>query len=194
MTLSVEFSAIGVGIVLLQAFWLMFPAYVTGSIAVLVGGGKPIDFGKKHRDGRRILGDGKTWAGLAGGTIAGIIVGSIQNIAALSINDKLVLSFGETWYFFVVVFCLSFGAMFGDLVKSFIKRRMNIKRGKKSPFLMDQLDFVVGAWFFLLLFATTWFFTNFTFWHILAVLILTPLLHRFTNVIGYKLGKKEVPW
>jgi CDP-2,3-bis-(O-geranylgeranyl)-sn-glycerol synthase len=172
----------------------MLPAYVAGPIAVLVGGGKPIDFGKKHRDGRRILGDGKTWAGLLGGTMAGIIVGSIQNVAALSINDELVLSFGKTWYFFVVVFCLSFGAMFGDLVKSFIKRRMNIKRGEKSPFLMDQLDFVFGAWLFLLLFATPWFFTNFTLWHILVVLILTPLLHRFTNIIGYAIGKKEVPW
>jgi CDP-2,3-bis-(O-geranylgeranyl)-sn-glycerol synthase len=29
---------------------------------------------------------------------------------------------------------------------------------------------------------------------LLAVLIITPVLHRGVNIIGYKLGLKKVPW
>ena len=50
--------------IILQALWLILPAYVANASAVLVGGGTPVDFGKNWRDGKRILGDGKTWRGL----------------------------------------------------------------------------------------------------------------------------------
>jgi len=54
---------------------IMAPAYLSNTIAVLTGGRYPIDQGKLYSDGNRILGDGKTWSGLIGGTIGGIIVG-----------------------------------------------------------------------------------------------------------------------
>ena len=54
---------------------IMSPAYLANTFAVLTGGKYPIDKGKLHSDGNRILGDGKTWSGLIGGTIGGIIVG-----------------------------------------------------------------------------------------------------------------------
>jgi len=28
----------------------------------------------------------------------------------------------------------------------------------------------------------------------IVILVLTPLLHRTVNIIGYKLGLKKVPW
>ena len=54
---------------------IMAPAYLANTIAVLTGGRYPIDQGKMYSDGNRILGDGKTWSGLIGGTIGGIVVG-----------------------------------------------------------------------------------------------------------------------
>ena len=59
----------------LLVLWIMMPAYLANTIAVITGGRFPIDQGSKLDDGNRILGDGKTWSGLIGGTIGGIIVG-----------------------------------------------------------------------------------------------------------------------
>ena len=43
-----------------------------------------------------------------------------------------------------VVLALACGSLFGDMFKSFFKRRMGMKRGASFP-LVDQLDFVVGS-------------------------------------------------
>ena len=56
----------------------MVPAYVPNPVAALCGGGTPIDFDRNHSDGRRLLGDGKTYRGLACGVLAGITVGALQ--------------------------------------------------------------------------------------------------------------------
>jgi len=45
--------------IILQALWIIVPAYVANASALLVGGGTPIDFGKTWKDGKRVLGDGK---------------------------------------------------------------------------------------------------------------------------------------
>ena len=55
------------------AVWAMLPAYVPNNAAVLVGGGPPIDGGRTY-GGRRLLGDGKTWRGTAGGIVAGVLL------------------------------------------------------------------------------------------------------------------------
>ena len=51
-------------LIIFQAFWFILPAYVANASAKLIGGGIPVDFGKTWKDGKRILGDGKTWRGL----------------------------------------------------------------------------------------------------------------------------------
>ncbi|HPD08612.1 MAG TPA: CDP-archaeol synthase, partial [Methanomassiliicoccales archaeon] len=80
---------------------------------------------------------------------------------------------------------------------SFIKRRLDIGRGDKAP-LLDQYGFLLCSFLLSLLFYPDWFLRNF--WRgdgwisLLAVLIITPVLHRGVNIIGYKLGLKKVPW
>src|SRR2546426_2309087 len=54
-----------------QALWFFLPAFVANPMAVVFGGGTPIDFGRTLRDRERLFGDGKTWRGLLGGTPAG---------------------------------------------------------------------------------------------------------------------------
>jgi CDP-2,3-bis-(O-geranylgeranyl)-sn-glycerol synthase len=58
----------------------------------------------------------------------------------------------------------------------------------------DQLDFLAGAWLLTAIFDWDWFSTNFTLWVALAAILITPALHLGVNYIGYRLGKKDVPW
>lgn len=181
--------------IIAQALWLILPAYAANGAAVLVGGGKPIDFGRKWRDGRRILGDGKTWRGLFCGSLMGSIVGFSQAIVGKYLEmeglNALDLDYFEGFPLMIpIVLSLCTGALLGDIVESFFKRRMGKERGEDwIPF--DQLDFVVGA--LLLSFITSsiidlfdilpynWFLKNFSPLHILVILILTPFLHILSN-------------
>src|SRR5207244_4565349 len=63
-----------------QALWFFLPAYVANPMAVVFGGGTPIDFGRTLRDGERLFGDGKTWRGLVGGTLAGALLGLLLTV------------------------------------------------------------------------------------------------------------------
>ena len=112
--------------------WIMMPAYIANTIAVLTGGKYPIDQGKTLADGNRMLGDGKTWSGLVGGTLGGVMVGYTQLNFGDSFIHSLVNSTPEDLWGdrpFLVFFLLSFGALFGDMSASFFKRRSSLKRG-----------------------------------------------------------------
>ena len=56
----------------------MIPAYLPNPFAAVFGGGKPIDGGRTLKDGRRIIGDGKTYRGLFSGIFFGVLAGNIQ--------------------------------------------------------------------------------------------------------------------
>jgi CDP-2,3-bis-(O-geranylgeranyl)-sn-glycerol synthase len=172
----------------INALWLMLPAYVPNSSAVLLSGKTPVDFGRNFIDGRRIFGPGKTFRGILGGTLSGIAGGLLLQLIKESTHIG-VPSFEPI----SVVVTLSLGAMLGDLVMSFFKRRLGLARGSPLP-VADQLDFVVGAWVLTYVFFSDWFVQNFTPPIIVIILILSPLLHFVVNLIGYKLGKKKEPW
>ncbi len=186
--------------IVLQALWLILPAYIANASALLSGGGKPIDFGKKWKDGKRILGDGKTWRGLVTGAVIGMVGGFGLSIVAFYANDSdfafLGLSdFGRFPLMIFIVGSLCFGALIGDIVESFFKRRRGKNRGEDwIPF--DQLDFIIGALVCSFLIAsllqvagitsTNWFLDTFTIWHILVLLIITPFFHLFANFVHRK--------
>jgi len=88
---------------------------------------------------------------------------------------------------------LAAGAMAGDIAASFLKRRSGRERGASFP-VLDQLDFVAGALVAVYLIAPGWAAATFTPAVIATVVVLTPLLHLATNVIGYQLGVKAEPW
>jgi len=173
-----------------NTIWLFLPAYTPNNFALVFGGGKPIDMGKNFFDGIRILGDGKTFrgffGGLVGGTITGLVQYFIEPVLKINFFSGMDLSSALSLFLF-----LSLGSLSGDMVGSFIKRRLNIERGGKAP-ILDQLDFLI----FAIIFAS--FHENFhrlyTSEIILAGIILTPLLHRLTNFIAYLLKLKDVPW
>jgi CDP-2,3-bis-(O-geranylgeranyl)-sn-glycerol synthase len=166
----------------------MMPAYVPNPVAAFLGGGRPIDGGRTYRDGRRIFGDGKTWRGFGAGVAAGIIFGIFQilvyDAAGFTRLPDLTIP---------VVCILSFGALFGDLVKSFFKRRLGKDRGAQW-LIVDQYDLVIGSLGLLLIFEYSWVATYITPMVLLWIIMVTPLLHRGVNIIGYLAGIKDVPW
>ena len=181
--------------VIIATLWLMLPVYLPNPAAVVFGGDIPMDFGKKFLDGRRILGKGKTWRGFFGGAFSGFIFGLIQNFVAFYLPQQWFPPFSESWAITsLLLLTMSFGAMLGDSFGSFIKRRMGIESGGKA-FLLDQLMFVIVAWILIYAFFPLWFLEYF--WNIISVVtvfVLTPLIHRAVNIIGYKTGLKNVPW
>jgi CDP-2,3-bis-(O-geranylgeranyl)-sn-glycerol synthase len=169
------------------ALWYILPAYVANASATLSRGRTPIDLGIKFFDGRRLLGKGKTIKGFFIGVFFGGLVGVIQGLAdaqfgAITLEQRVVLAL-----------VLAVGAMAGDALGSFVKRRFDVPSGAAAPFL-DQWDFVLGA------FALAWLaspfiaipFPNFT--TLLLVLVMTAFLHVLSNYAAYCLKLKKVPW
>jgi CDP-2,3-bis-(O-geranylgeranyl)-sn-glycerol synthase len=181
---------------IILAIWLMLPAYIANPAAALLGGGKPIDMGKNFTDNKRILGDGKTIRGFVLGSLFGVIIGLLQIWLAPTIAPYLAgYVSGDLLMHasYLAVFTMPVGSLLGDLVKSFFKRRLGFERGAMMP-VADQLDFVVGAWVLTFLLDGAWFTANFSLAIIITVILITPVLHVATNIIGFKIGKKNVPW
>ena len=180
----------GVLEIVATAFWAMLPAYVPNNAAVLFGGGPAIDGGRTWGD-RRVLGDGKTWRGTVAGWGTGMLLALILNQLAPGVGDTLGISLPT--FPTTVVIALPLGAMVGDMVASFLKRRSGRERGAPFPGV-DQLDFVVGALLLAYVAAPGWFGDTFTLPVLTVVVVLTPVLHVTTNGIAYKLGLKSEPW
>lgn len=176
----------------LGCLWFMMPAYIANMAPIFVKNyfkflAKPIDFGKKFK-GKEILGAHKTFRGLIFGCIASILMSSLQFLLYKYpfFKEISIVSYTEVNYL-LLGFLLGFGALFGDMVKSFFKRRINIKPGARwIPF--DQLDYVLGA----LLFSLVIFVPSFA----SAIIIIASsfLLHIIANHIGYYLKIREEKW
>lgn len=148
---------------------------------------KEVDFGKKFF-GQPIFGRHKSWRGVILGIAIGFLVAIIQgylyqfsavkNISFLDYHQNNIFLFG---------FLISSGAIFGDLLFAFIKRRLKMEPGTKFvPF--DQTNYVIGAAIFL----TPIFKIEIMVW--MTLFILTFLLHIIVNRIGYYLRIHFAKW
>lgn len=189
--MEIEIFKLLIGI--LGAVYFMLPAYVANLSGLAFGGGTPVDGGKEYNDGRRLIGNGVTWKGFINGTILGTIVGGILGIIGSFYGDLNVLTsgvivlpvYGSIIGGLTLGFLMAFGALLGDLVGSFIKRRMGLQSGEPAP-IMDQLDFVAGALILsLLVVKISWEF-------FIIIAVLTLILHLGSNMIAYLLGIKDV--
>lgn len=184
---------------LFGALWVMLPAYLANPAAQVTGGGLPMDFGRTAGDGRPVLGPGKTWRGLVGGVLGGLAVGSLQVVASAALDDPTVLpSFDPAGgaaspASFAVVAVLALGALLGDAVKSYAKRRVGKERGQRMP-IADQYDFVLGAWLLSFALFPAWFAASFPPAAVVLILLITFALHRGVSALGYRMGLKAEPW
>ena len=126
------------------ALWFIFPAYCANAAPVIFGGGKPMDFGKNFFDGKPFLGSHKTFRGFLAGIIVGTLVGLVQTI----IYENILFDYNSQFQYSILLgFMLSIGALTGDLIESFIKRRISRSPGSSLP-VADQIDFILGAFLF----------------------------------------------
>jgi len=153
-----------------NALLFIFPAYCANAAPVIFGGGFPIDGGRTFLDGKPIFGSHKTFRGFFSGLVVGTLVGFVQ---------------GTLFQYNVLLgFALSMGALVGDLLGSFFKRRLDLPPGSTLP-IVDQLGFILGALLFSLPVSPP------TLPIVLIVLVITPPIHFLTNFLGYRLGVKK---
>ncbi|NVM55083.1 MAG: CDP-2,3-bis-(O-geranylgeranyl)-sn-glycerol synthase [Candidatus Helarchaeota archaeon] len=184
------------------------PAYATNASMVIFGrNGTPIDGGRNFIDGKRIFGNGKTWQGFGGGVVVGTIIGivlvlismflfwpfvqtQIAKYPTMVLADPIYLEafFNPPFLLGLLrVFLTSLGTPLGDLIGSFIKRRLNLERGAPAP-IIDQLDFLLGAIFLTyIVFPLRWM-------YIIFALLVTLLLHVLANTLAFKVGYSKEPW
>lgn len=149
------------------------PSYVANAAPLVFGGGTPLDRGRKFRDGQPVFGSHKTVRGL----FAGIMAGSLIGLAESLVDPRLALA----------GFAMGLGAVLGDLLGAFVKRRLNMEPGRAFP-IVDQLDFVLGA----LVLSYPFFPMGLV--SILIVVLVTPPIHLGTNLGAYLLGLKKTYW
>ncbi|MER2013624.1 MAG: CDP-2,3-bis-(O-geranylgeranyl)-sn-glycerol synthase [Methanobrevibacter sp.] len=170
--------------------YFILPAYFSNGSGLVFGGGTPVDFGKSDKKGNRWIGDGVTWRGFIAGTIIGTLTGAVQGY----FGPELMQTFGQ--YIITPIatdlhsgimigFLLGFGALLGDALGSFIKRRMGIGRGKPAP-ILDQLDFIIVA---LILVSLV---VELNLLCVVLSIILTLFIHLIANTGAYLLGMKDV--
>lgn len=161
---------------LAAALWLYLAAFVANATPVLVGRARflaPL----RRPIWEAGLGANKSWAGFAAGVLAGTIAGALQ-------------VFLTPWPFHPALWIawsalISFGALLGDCVKSYFKRRIGIKPGGAWP-VVDGIDYVVGALVAgLPLFVPAWQVA-------VALLVAGPVLSLLANVFSYAVGWKRV--
>ena len=172
---------------LVEGFWIIIPAYAANGLVPLLRGKHPVDFGKIFR-GQPVFGPGKTWEGIIGAGFIGALFAIIQMLAYpylpwnSSIIPLIIVPMTPILGFFI-----GFGALFGDLVKSFFKRRIGVARGRPLPFF-DQIDFILGAYLFASFLAPiklSW---------VILFVIITPVFHLMANFIAYFLKVKKEPF
>jgi len=162
--------------------WIVLPAYLANAAPVIFAKiyGKPrrpLDHGRFFIDGKRLLGDNKTVEGTMAAITVGFVVALVQGVV-------------EASYFAIARGCIiSLGAVVGDLLGAFIKRRLGLKPGSPAP-LIDQLTFLYAA---LALVHITGM-QRFDLTDVALLSVITLVLHLLSNVVAYMLRLKEVPW
>lgn len=176
------------------AIWYFLPAGVANMVPILAAQAPylkkwntPLDLGREY-NGTRIFGDHKTIRGIMTGLIAGLIVGFLQMLGADFVSAPFTLPAGlyESYTPVILGGLLAFGALAGDAIKSFFKRRYSITSGK-TWFPFDQTDYIVGA----CLLGSLIYVLNFSTY--IAIIIIWFGAHLLFSYIGYRVGLKSQP-
>jgi len=147
----------------------------------------PVDLGKTWR-GKPIFGKNKTFRGFVVG-IASAIPGIALQTYLYRFPTFESLSFipYDEINFVLLGFLMGFGVLFGDLMESFVKRRLGLKPGAKF-FPWDQLDHLTGAFIFIsLVWMPPWSV-------VLTMVVLAVGLSVLFKHLGYWLGIDKSKW
>lgn len=173
----------------LEIFVIFLPAFIANAIPVVA---KNIPVLQRFSTPIHVkfLGKNKTYRWLISGILGGMIVGWLL---ALERNFLITLlpvytdfynlySNISVWIFLWGM--LGLGALVGDMVKSFAKRKLGIKPGAMfQPW--DGIDYMVGA----ICFMAPWYLVGV--WGWIFLLIIGPVLSLISNTCAYFLWWKE---
>ena len=161
-------------------YWLILPAILGGvfnmiwvKAPVLKSLQKPIDGGKKLKDGKRVFGDNKTWKGFVGMIVFTAVFAQVFNVFPF---------LSGAW--------LGFAYVLAELPNSFIKRRLSIGAGKNGGVIQtffDQADSAIGYALFLpIVYPAVW-------QEIVGVIIIATITHYVINILLFyaKLKKQK---
>lgn len=165
----------------LLLLWLFLPAFIANAAPVLVRN-IPVLRDWKRPIAPVWLGQNKTWRGLLAGIVLGAFTGFLQALFSMWMWDQGAMLLPFT----VWGALLGFGALLGDMVKSFIKRRIGIAPGQQWP-IFDGVDYMIGA-----LTVGSIFLSSLTLTDWIFLIVLGPLASSLANMAAYLVGWKEV--
>ena len=165
--------------IVVQSLYFFLPAYIANMMPSLL---RKVRFAQKPIH-EKLFGSHKTWRGIVTATIAGGVIFGIQKFYYLQgFTEWAIIDYGD--FSLALGFLMGFGAIMGDLVKSYYKRKVDIPPGE-SWFPWDQLDFVIGGLVFtLFVYVPPAEITS-------LIFIISPILHLVTNYLGYVVGVNE---
>ena len=161
---------------ILQSLYFFLPAYIANMAPVFARKwkflNKPISV--------KYFGKHKTWRGILVATAAGLVTFILQQ--QFYTPSLWIIDYTDFPFYFGAF--MGLGAILGDLVKSYYKRKAEIKEGEPWH-VFDQLDFVFGG-----------IIGSFVVWVppmrvVLVLLIASPILHVIVNYIGHKIGMRK---
>ena len=176
---------------LISTLYLFLPAYVANMAPVVATKVNifprlniPLD-GSNKDTAHPLFGVNKTYRGFVTGILASIGVAFLQLLIRRNGAGKLFTEFPYTYENFLLWgLALGVGALTGDLVKSYFKRRLKIPSGHRwLPW--DQLDMVIGGIIFgFVLYRFAW-------QQVVVLLVVSPLLILIVNLVSYWLKIKK---
>ncbi len=183
---------------LVRTIVILLPAMTANTFAPFTGGGTPVDLGRSRKDGRRYLGDGKTWRGFIGGSACATLLGLVLLLALhfLGITSIRHSFWGPYPVNMLLIGMMAVGSLVGDMIGSFIKRALKRPRGTRTP-LLDQWDYLIGTVIFIVPFFPWWYGTLIADHHWISMILFFGcawLAHTIANRIGYWIGVKKEPW
>lgn len=170
----------------------MLPAYLANMAPILFKKHLsfldiPVDFGKKINN-KPIFGRTKTIRGFLVGILFAILMVFLQKLLMeYSFLERISLIDYREFNFIIIGFVFGFGALFGDLVKSFIKRRIG-KSSSESWKIFDQLDYVVGSLLFISIIISL------KIEEVIGIILLSLILTIIVNQISWKIGFRKERW
>lgn len=180
--------------IILYSLWFFLPAGLAnvspifaGKLPILENYSYPLD-GFLKLGGKRILGDHKTIRGILSGIFISIIVVYVQiylYATNMFINKISLINYLQVNPI-LLGFLFGFGALAGDAVKSFFKRRFLIDSGK-SWFFFDQSDYIIGGIIFSL------FYVRIEVIYYISIFIIWFFMHLVFSFIGFLLKLKQEP-
>lgn len=128
----------------------------------------PVDGGRLWRDGRPVLGDSKTWRGVVSGALACALFALMTGLG------------------FVFGFLFGLLGLAGDMLSSFIKRRLGLASSARALGL-DQIPEALLP----MLLAMWW--LPVSLWVVLLVVVLFTLSNIYGSPLLYRLGIRRQP-